>query len=344
MWCSEGSEPYGSERTWGSEGSVDGIEFKPKSSSLLQRRRTLPNALLVTPLDVGAKVSCNIWRTQSEPVMTPDGTSNGDWIGAYQKLEQVGQGSSGVVYRACRRSRSRDVAVKLMRVDDDELIASAQREYEILRSLQHPYIIEAFEFMKLPMGVALVMDYFPGTHLRFAVRRASSKRFEESTAQHLFVKLIQAVEYIHRNGIIHRDIKDKNILVSTHLDDIRLIDFNVAARTNDGALTMTGTVDYMPPEVLVGESPSMAGDIWAVGLCLYFMICGKLPSQSDDFRALYTFGWERGVRTALQLTASVSEGTSSECKSVIQSCLQVDPLMRSSARELLEEQWMKTKV
>jgi serine/threonine protein kinase len=94
------------------------------------------------------------------------------------------------------------------------------------------------------------------------------------------MKLLDAIAYLHRHDIIHRDVKAQNILISQCLLDLRLVDFNSSKLLADGpALTMIGTRQYMPPEVLAGSSPSEAGDIWASGLCFYYMLFGCLPSK-----------------------------------------------------------------
>lgn len=332
-----------------------------KASSLLERRSLFGAAKLSIDCtrngwDAGGSTASTRPSTAHfTPVMEPKTGGSQEqvavgatqffdkWIDTYQPFEQLGQGTSGVVYRARRKSDDRGVAMKITRKcdDDAESVAIAQKEFDILRNLQHPSIIKVLEFIEFPMGVALVMDFFSGSNLKCAVRKANGRRFEESIAGKIFLQLIQAIEYLHRNDIIHRDVKAQNVLVSNQLDDVRLIDFNVARSGRDGALTMTGTVDYMPPEVLLGESPSASSDVWAAGLCLYLMLCGKMPLERTTFQSRHAFGCHLSGLPTVQLPSAMSGSISGECKRVLQRCLQSDPKSRAQSHELLSDQWMR---
>lgn len=261
-------------------------------------------------------------------------------IDAYHTCELLGQGSTGAVFRACRKADQQDVALKIIRTQEEEQVLATKQEYELLKNLRHPYIIKVLDFISFPRGIALVMEYFPGSNLKLAVRHAPSRRLPEAAARELFLKLIQAIDYLHRNNIIHRDIKADNILVSAQLDDLRLIDFNVAGLLTE-SLTMTGTVEYMPPEVLRGHSPTAAGDVWGAGLSLYLMLSGKLPMDRKGFSSRYELGNLISVESTLQLSSSVSDHVSSACKAVLRSCLEPDPVDRAQAEVLLGEQWLQ---
>merc|ERR1719181_1986656 len=113
---------------------------------------------------------------------------------------------------------------------------------------------------------------------------------QEAVAQNLFNALALAVDHLHQQGIIHRDVKASNILVSDDRRELKLVDFNTAQRVLEGgALTMTGTVDYLPPEVLLGESLNEKSDVWAVGLCLHLMLSGALPVEPRLFSSRSRF-------------------------------------------------------
>lgn len=324
----------------------------PQASSLSQRRH-----MLVAPLAMPTKM--HPWEEVSKSVdelsMYPISPSQSDghpacaglcnrWLGANKLIEKIGEGTTGVVYRAERQSDKRDVAVKFIRTDDEELRENAHQEFEVLKNLEHPCIIKVFDFIDTPMGSALVMDYFPGCNLKAAVHNTPSGHFEESISQVMFLKLTQAVEYIHGRGVIHRDIKAENVLVSPESGDVRLIDFNVAGRTSDGLLTLTGTPSNMPPEVLLGDSPSAAGDIWGLGLCLHLMLCGKPILDWQGFTSPYMLAHEiRSLGLPEKFASSISEDISFECKEVLKRCLQTDPGTRATAHELLADSWTRTK-
>lgn len=263
----------------------------------------------------------------------------------YDGFEKLGEGSCGVVYKVRSRADNKEVAIKVMRMHDEENLSIAQKEFDLLRQVNHPNIIRALDFFTYAMGAVLVLDYFAGNKLMKAVRRMPGRHLQESTARRLSVQLLGAVGHLHERGVIHRDVKADNILVSFDMSDLRLVDFNAAKQIAESqALTMTGTVDYMPPEVLQGESPSQAGDIWAVGLCLYIMLDGNLPSER---RALH-----RSLDGSPGLQAHPHSGSlvllggkrwsdiSESCKQVLRSCLEFNSDLRPKASDLMAMSWL----
>mmetsp|Transcript_92775 Transcript_92775/g.198928 ORF Transcript_92775/g.198928 Transcript_92775/m.198928 type:complete len:418 (-) Transcript_92775:34-1287(-) len=259
----------------------------------------------------------------------------------FELLGRSGEGSTGVVYRARERSTEKEVAVKVMRMDDEEQLQNARSEYNVLRAVEpHPNIIKPIDFLAYPMGAILVLEYFDGKRLDKATHDNPGGCLREDTARMLFGKLMSAVEHLHSRNIIHRDVKADNILVSMDFSDLRLVDFNTATcNAEGGALTMTGTVDYMPPEVLVGDSPHKGSDIWAAGLCLHLMIMGTLPLQRHLFSSNCDFG--RALRSQWEdiIQGVHLEHVSRHARDVLQSCLVVDPSERPSAKDILASSW-----
>eukprot|EP00931_Biecheleriopsis_adriatica_P068114 TRINITY_DN42141_c0_g1_i1.p1 TRINITY_DN42141_c0_g1~~TRINITY_DN42141_c0_g1_i1.p1 ORF type:complete len:371 (-),score=94.32 TRINITY_DN42141_c0_g1_i1:64-1152(-) len=269
----------------------------------------------------------------------PSDEAHGFLAERYNLATQLGQGSVGVVYRAQRREDRQPVAVKVMRFQDEELLLTARQEFDILRSLQHPHIIGAVDFLELPTGAALVLEYFEGKSLEEVVR--SSGCLTETTSQALFRQLLSAVAHLHQCGIVHRDVKGENILVSNNLADLRLVDFNTAKNTlQGGALTMTGTKLWMPPEVLLGESPSEASDVWSAGMCLYLMLLGKIPRGKGRCPSVESHVMT--VKSVLKSSLKSLEA-SAACSEVLRSCLAVDAELRPAASELMTMQWLSSR-
>jgi serine/threonine protein kinase len=261
----------------------------------------------------------------------------------YENLEKLGEGSCGVVYRARSRLNNKQVALKVMRMHDEERLVNARKEYELLSHVNHSKIIQVFDFFTYPMGAVLVLELFDGTSLENAVKESSHRRLEEEVARNLFIQLLQAVAHLHAQGIIHRDVKAENILVSPSLSDLRLVDFNCAKNLQEGgALTMTGTADYMPPEVLQGESPSDASDIWAAGLCLHLMLVGRLPSRRRRPLVVLQVD-DLSLRNSMtvNLEGQQWELVSEPCKTIVQMCLASQIKQRPQASELLALDWLQ---
>lgn len=264
-------------------------------------------------------------------------------MASYESFEVLGQGTTGVVFSALRKSDLRKVALKVMRISDEELLMMAREEYDILRSLEHPNIVRVQDFFTFSMGAVLVLDWFPSKTLDAAIRDTPKRRATEAIARSLFRKLMEAVCYLHERGIIHRDIKAPNILVSGDLADLRLVDFNTARRVSEGALSWTGTADYMPPEVLFGDSSSEVGDVWSSGLCLHLLLSGSLPLERSLFGTHRDFG--RAVVDArrealLRRPKWAGPALSDDCLAVLQRCLEADPELRPTATSILDSPWL----
>jgi serine/threonine protein kinase len=144
---------------------------------------------------------------------------------------------------------------------------------------------------------------------------------------------------LHSLGIVHRDVKAQNVLVSADMRELRLVDFNAATQELEGSLTMTGTVDYMPPEALLGESPQEGADIWASGVCLYLMLSGSLPGKRKHFKSLAEFA-RAMISGGISVDGEAWEQISSACKAVLWQCLEVDLAKRSLAKDVLQNKWM----
>jgi len=314
--------------------SDSGRSRSGKPDSLSQRRK---NAFKNRP-----SIDCNLVRSDesaSSPFLAADPQAVAT---QFEVHEALGQGTTGVVFRAHRRSDRQEVALKIMRMYDEELLSIARQEYELLRSINHPHIIQALDFFTYSMGAVLVLEHFDGCTLEAAVASAPGNRLTEATARVLFGALASAVAHLHDCGIVHRDVKAPNILVSRDLLDLKLVDFNTAQRVLEGgALTMTGTVDYLPPEVLLGESLSQSSDMWAVGVCLHFMLSGIMPVERRLFPSRREFARALTSRSDSLLTGVQWRCVSEQCKALTRQCLEVDPQDRATAAQVLTSGWLK---
>jgi len=257
----------------------------------------------------------------------------------YDIFEELGQGSAGVVRRARRRADGRDVALKTMRKIDDEFTAIAQKECNILQSISHPHIIKALDFFVSERSVVLVLELFGGSSLDCAVQRAPDRRLAEGTAKGLALKLLEAIGYMHSRHLVHRDVKAANVLVSRDLADLKLVDFNTARQLEDGgSLTMTGTSQYMAPEVLLGEPPSASNDVWGFGLCLHLALSGRLPRVQESYASLAGFASAVATRPVSLRHGHWCDITAAG-KDFLRGCLEIDKTSRPASTALLEHEW-----
>jgi eukaryotic-like serine/threonine-protein kinase len=218
----------------------------------------------------------------------PDPLGDISDIGAFRLVRQIGRGGMGVVYLAERRNDfEQQVAIKIMphfAVDDPSRERFAQ-ERRILAQLRHPNICTIVDGGELADGTPwLAMEYVPGESLCTWCERTGSGLRERIT---LFLQLCDAVQYAHRNLVIHRDLKDSNVLVCEHGDGraaVKLLDFGIAKSLS--GITSAGHTAaqdrfFSPmtaaPEQVRGERATVAVDVYALGALLHQLLCGALP-------------------------------------------------------------------
>jgi len=232
----------------------------------------------------------------------PDHLRCEDVAKKFANFERIGMGSSSVAYRALRLCDKRRVVIKALRRLDTGHASLAKREFDLLRGFKHPNIIVALDFLESPSCVALVLEDIAGRTLRSVVRSSCTGRLDEVCAMRLFAQAAAGLAYLHGRNTVHRDLKPANCLVSKE-GVLKLIDFNIAASTEEGELlTPTGTREFCAPEVLSMPYASPA-DVWSLGLCLHFMLHGRMPFGDCD-----------GEPTAASLAAA-STATGSDCAS-----------------------------
>lgn len=303
------------------------------TSKLLARRPS--RVCLTIDCQVSKRLALDKYATDS--TCSSEGTLE-QFHTLYEVLEQLGQGSISFASRALRRSDGCEVVVKVSRSRDPDLLEVARREYELLQSLDCPLVLKCIGFFEGSDRFVTVMEAFSSVTLEEAVVRAEHRIFFEDDARSVFRELLSALDFLHGRQIVHRDVKASNILVSEDCQHMRLIDFNTAGKLLEGdGLTMTGTMEWMAPEVLSGTSPNEQSEIYSAGLCLFFMLDGSLPVRMASFGSLEAF--KNAVCTKdLALSSRI---WSVDCKAVLGSCLgQADS--RPPAADLLQAPWFKT--
>src|SRR5437868_1549347 len=214
-------------------------------------------------------------------------------FGNYDLVRRIDVGGMGEVYLARQRSAfGREVAIKIIRSDlvhDITARARFLREAEVSAHLKHEHILPLFEFGEDQGRLFLVTPYIEGGTL---ARRLQSGPLSLDEVRQLFVPLVQAIAYIHRRGVIHRDLKPTNILLDEQDGQIyvRLIDFGIATvqgRLASPPLTTAGnevgTIAYMAPERLNGVA-APSNDIYSLGIILYEMLTGHIPMTEQRAR------------------------------------------------------------
>jgi eukaryotic-like serine/threonine-protein kinase len=217
----------------------------------------------------------------------------GQSLGRYHILEQLGQGGMASVYRAYDTILERDVAVKVIRVDQfapamlEEVLKRFEREAKALAKLSHPNIVHVHDYGEYQGAPYLVMEYLPGGTLKSQLGTAMPWQ----QAKRILLPIAQALAYAHEHNIVHRDIKPSNVLL-TDKGQPMLSDFGIAKileSEQTASLTGTGmgvgTPEYMAPEQWIGQAGPLS-DLYSLGVVLYELVTGRKPYAADTPAAI----------------------------------------------------------
>lgn len=269
------------------------------------------------------------WRPRA------DGTPPSERLAGYDDLVVVGRGGESVVYRAREPRLGRDVAVKVLLVDDAESSARFAREIEITVGLgrQHPNIVTVLDTGTTESGrPAIVMEYYDGGTLNDRLRERGP--FPPEEVVRIGLVLSDALAFAHAQGFLHRDVKPQNVLVLP--TSWVLADFGIA-RLVDADYTSSVeafTYRHASPQILDGHPPTQADDTWSLGSTLYTLLEGRTPFASDDPDDDSALAYLRRARTEPHRPFSADAG---ELGEVISRCLAKDVAQRwSSVQEVHE--------
>jgi serine/threonine protein kinase len=226
---------------------------------------------------------------------------SGQSIGRYHVIERLGEGGMAIVYKAYDTQLECDVAIKFIRTEklSGENSAKVLKRFKIeakkTAALMHPNIIPVIEFREDEGAPYLVMKYLPGGTLKNALidrLKNGEGPYHYREAAALLVPIAQALDHSHQNGIIHRDVKPSNVLM-THAGQPMLTDFGVAKIIETGeTMDQTGlgvgigTPEYMAPEQWEGKEIDGRADVYALGVIFYELITGRVPYKADTVAAI----------------------------------------------------------
>jgi serine/threonine protein kinase len=206
----------------------------------------------------------------------------------YKIVRRVGSGGFADVYLGEHTQLGRHVAIKILRVaQDEEMIERFRREARAAAKLSHPNIIDIYDVGDNQDIYYFVMKYIPGDTLSQRMRR--EKKISPGTAIEITKQLVDALAYAHDRGVVHRDIKPANVLLDEFGKPV-LMDFGIARMAFVGQLTRTGTLmgtpHYLPPEQPLGKTVDGRSDIYSLGIMFYEMVAGRVPFHDEAAIAL----------------------------------------------------------
>jgi serine/threonine protein kinase/ligand-binding sensor domain-containing protein len=210
----------------------------------------------------------------------------GKTLGAYQVLEQIGQGGMATIFKAYHPAMDRYVAVKILAshfTQDETFVPRFTQEARTLARLEHPHVLPVYDYGEQQGVTYLVMRYIEAGTLKDLISQRGPLELEQ--AARILDQVGRALGYAHSQGVIHRDIKPANVLIDAR-GDAFLTDFGIAKivagtaqYTATGAIV--GTPAYMSPEQGLGEPADQRSDIYALGVVLYEMVTGQVPFEAE---------------------------------------------------------------
>jgi serine/threonine protein kinase len=258
----------------------------------------------------------------------PAGTRIG---GRYVVERELGHGRSSTVYLARDERAGSPVALKVLDpqlASDPVQLERLSREVETLRAIRHPSIIQVYDIVQEGALRAIAMEYLEGEDLSRRIERAGPFPLDRFAA--VAGRIADALEACHSRGIVHRDIKPKNVVIDAS-NAIRIVDFGIAKMSRSTDLTRTGTSigtpEYMAPELYASTRADRRSDIYSLGVVLYEMLTGSPPYVGTSIAEIMT----AQARGEYRPVASVRNDVPPEVDRLITRCLRFDPVHRPAS-------------
>ncbi|AMD19092.1 HBR191Cp [Eremothecium sinecaudum] len=247
----------------------------------------------------------------------------------YALKQVIGKGAYGVVYKAVNRATEQVIAIKAIEYDNEEELQEHMLEIDLLKNLKHDNIVKYHGFIQSSHELYILLEYCIRGSLRDLVKK---QPLSEVKAKTYIKQTLRGLQYLHDQGVIHRDIKAANLLL-TEDGTIKLADFGVSTRVNNMAMTYAGSPNWMAPEVMLGKGASTVSDIWSLGATVVELLTGNPP--------FYNLVNEAACYAIVNDVYYPPEHLSSKCKKFIECCFQKNMFKRPQAHQLLQNVWLQ---
>ncbi|XP_072133929.1 calcium/calmodulin-dependent protein kinase type 1B-like [Mobula birostris] len=253
----------------------------------------------------------------------------------FQLMELLGSGAFSEVYLAKERATDKLVALKCLQKKKDAVVL--ENEITVLRKIKHENIIALEDIYESPTHYYLVMQLVSGGEL--FDRILDRGVYTEKDASSLIRQVLEAVRYLHENGVVHRDLKPENLLYynSDENSKIMISDFGLSKMQDMGVMsTACGTPGYVAPEVLHQKPYDKAVDCWSIGVIAYILLCGYPPFYEDTDSKLFA----RISKADYEFDSPFWDNISEQAKSFIRHLLEKDPKKRFTCEQALRHPWI----
>lgn len=250
-------------------------------------------------------------------------------------IKTIGQGSTSTVYLAEQLDSHKSFAVKCVNKQNIHLhpngLNNLLEEIRILQRISNEFIAKLYFVYESTNFVYMIMEYLP--HGDLYKRIQSQKKFDEDTCAKFLRNLLEALEYLHTNDIVHRDLKLENLLMAGENNfEFKIIDFGLAYERSDEQNTKCGSPGYVAPEMLWNKRYDNKIDIFSAGVVLYILLTGKHPFCGRSTKNVFKNNAECRYKISKQLSNAAAD--------VIRLMMEPDPELRFNAKQLLEHPWL----
>lgn len=252
-------------------------------------------------------------------------------IGRYQILEEIGRGAMGVVYKAHDPNLDIDLALKVLRKDrltNEPFVRRFMAEARALGRLDHPAIVRVFNVDRDGEEVYIAMEFIQGESISSLIK---TRQMSPDSIAEFGARMAEALDYAHKKGIVHRDVKPSNILCTAD-GNLKITDFGIAHIEDPSGAEETqageilGTPAYMSPEQVLCRPVDGRSDLFSLGIILYEMATGTRPFQGQGMNAIFTAITNDAPVPITALNQNIPE----HLAAVIMKCLGKSPAERHS--------------
>ncbi|KAK5642577.1 hypothetical protein RI129_008744 [Pyrocoelia pectoralis] len=340
---------------------IGAVTKKTKSTSNMDKENCNPKPhdqkiqyKIVNKNQVDSNLQSKVLNTQTDPNKVKDikvaeestqktnekqGNENGvrhKWsLADFDIGKPLGKGKFGNVFLAREKKSKFIVALKVL---FKHMITSCNNEHQVRREveiqshLRHPNILRMYGYFHDEARVYLILEYAPKGACYNELLACENKRFSEARAADYIAQITDAVKYCHSKKVIHRDIKPENLLIGCK-GEIKIADFGWSVHApSSRRTTLCGTLDYLSPEMVNGQTHDEKVDLWSIGVLCYEFVVGKPPFESKSYDETY-----RKISKALvSFPSHMSDGA----KHLIKSLLVVNPNSRLDLDGILNHPWI----
>ncbi|RVE69759.1 hypothetical protein OJAV_G00081240 [Oryzias javanicus] len=274
-------------------------------------------------------------RIRKEPF-----TANYELVG-----KELGRGKFAVVKKCTEKATGKQYAAKFLRKrrKGEDCRMDIMNEIAVLESAKaNPYVVALHEVYETTSEIILILECAAGGEIFNQCVADNDEAFTEKDVIRLAKQILTGVAFLHRNNVVHLDLKPQNILLTSArpLGDIRIVDFGLSRRMDNvrEVREILGTPEYVAPEVLSYEPISTATDMWSIGVLTYVMLTGESPFLGDEKQQTFL----NISQVNVDYSQDTFEGISSLAVDFIKSLLVKNPRKRATAEDCLRHPWLNS--